>query len=56
MWGVISVEGGQFETPSYHVEQVPSKSLMTVAMAACHTLTIIDGALLGDPLDLKVRK
>ena len=28
--------------------------LILMAMATCHSLTIIDGVLSGDPLDLKV--
>lgn len=29
--------------------------LLLTGMATCHSLTIIDGVLNGDPLDLKVR-
>ena len=28
--------------------------LLLMGMATCHTLTIIDGVLSGDPLDMKV--
>jgi cation-transporting ATPase 13A3/4/5 len=30
------------------------KSPLLVAMATCHSLTVIDGELTGDPLDLKM--
>jgi hypothetical protein len=54
MWGVLPVNSGEFEPASHNIDEVSSSSLIAVAMAACHTLTIIDGALLGDPLDVKV--
>lgn len=33
-----------------HISQKP----MLAAMATCHSLTMIDGRLSGDPLDLKM--
>lgn len=30
------------------------KEPLLIAMATCHTLTVIDGELTGDPLDLKM--
>lgn len=40
------------------IDQDPKKELpylLFKGMATCHSLTIIDGTLNGDPLDLKVR-
>ena len=33
---------------------LPSHGAFAVAMATCHSLTIIDGEIAGDPLDLKM--
>ena len=36
-------------------ESIPQGPILT-AMATCHSLTVIDGSLTGDPLDLKMFK
>lgn len=33
---------------------IPAHSPTLVTMATCHSLTVIDGELTGDPLDLKM--
>lgn len=33
---------------------IPTNSPTLVTMATCHSLTVIDGQLTGDPLDLKM--
>ncbi|XP_076451738.1 polyamine-transporting ATPase 13A3-like isoform X2 [Babylonia areolata] len=51
MWGVVPVENKHF----HEVQHDPSKlarSPLLVCLATCHSLTIIDGELSGDPLDL----
>lgn len=53
MWGVVPVENSQFQL---HVKQ-PDKlkpGNLLYAMASCHSLTIIDDNISGDPLDLKM--
>jgi hypothetical protein len=32
----------------------PEPPLLLMGMATCHTLTVIEGVLSGDPLDMKV--
>ncbi len=34
--------------------QLPQRGSFIVAMATCHSLTIIDNDVMGDPLDLKM--
>lgn len=53
--GVQQVEDGRFLPPETSVNSDSDcSSLFTISMATCHTLTIIDGELSGDPLDLKM--
>jgi cation-transporting ATPase 13A3/4/5 len=48
------------EDSKFHVEPVrdpavlPVESPIIAAMATCHSLTLIDGELTGDPLDFKM--
>uniref|UniRef100_A0A8C1UVY5 ATPase 13A3 n=1 Tax=Cyprinus carpio TaxID=7962 RepID=A0A8C1UVY5_CYPCA len=55
MWGIQRVEDGRFH---HSEEKADDKSLVTTkfvsCMAACHSLTKIEGQLSGDPLDLKM--
>lgn len=53
MWGTVPAENQGFQQPLRSLEAVPCGPLI-VAMATCHSLTIIDGQLSGDPLDLKM--
>lgn len=53
MWGVVPVEDIKFQLPLKHLDKLPFSHLLT-AMVTCHSLTLIDGKLNGDPLDLKV--
>jgi len=65
LWGVVPLQEAMlspgeesrgkpgFAEPIREASQLSSGSLM-VGMAACHSLTRIDGELIGDPLDLKV--
>ncbi|XP_076329570.1 polyamine-transporting ATPase anne boleyn isoform X2 [Tachypleus tridentatus] len=53
MWGVVPVENGSFKG----VEKKPSslkQGHLLVGMASCHSLTILDQQLIGDPLDMKM--
>uniref|UniRef100_H2YT63 Cation-transporting ATPase n=1 Tax=Ciona savignyi TaxID=51511 RepID=H2YT63_CIOSA len=40
--------------PDYLTSELDSKDEMVQCMVTCHTLTTIDGRILGDPLDLKM--
>ncbi|XP_051875034.1 polyamine-transporting ATPase 13A3-like isoform X2 [Pristis pectinata] len=55
IWGIQRVEDNSF-LPSEHniCREALVKSHFVACMAACHTLTKIDGKLSGDPLDLKI--
>ncbi|XP_058794306.1 polyamine-transporting ATPase 13A3 isoform X2 [Phymastichus coffea] len=53
MWGVVTVGSNKFQVP---VKDISSLSLgeVLIGMVSCHSITIIDGQLIGDPLDLKM--
>lgn len=53
LWAVIPNEKEHFKTPVYDPTQLPNSPL-TICMATCHSLTMIEGELSGDPLDLKM--
>jgi hypothetical protein len=54
MWGVLPVEGRRFQVAVKDMKQLGREPLR-LGMASCHSLTLINGALSGDPLDVKVR-
>lgn len=54
MWGIVPVADRKFQVPIKCVEKMDYKEEFLVGMVPCHSLTIIDGKLSGDPLDLKV--
>ncbi|KAK6177645.1 hypothetical protein SNE40_015705 [Patella caerulea] len=51
MWGVVPVQDASFYHPERDVGNLPQGPIL-LCMASCHSLTIIDGELTGDPLDL----
>lgn len=53
MWGVVPSEYGHFKPPAKQLDTLKSGNLL-YAMVTCHSLTIIDDKIAGDPLDLKV--
>jgi cation-transporting ATPase 13A3/4/5 len=54
MWGVVPVADRKFQVPLKCVDKLDYNEEFLVGMVTCHSLTIIDGKLSGDPLDLKV--
>ncbi|XP_062598964.1 polyamine-transporting ATPase 13A3-like, partial [Saccostrea cucullata] len=53
MQSVVPVQDGCFTEEVHDIKLLPAKqSLLLNAMATCHSLTMIDGVLSGDPLDL----
>lgn len=53
MWGVVPVSDGKMELPERDVLRMPNNHLLQ-GMATCHSLTLIDGVISGDPLDVKM--
>ncbi|XP_049844952.1 polyamine-transporting ATPase 13A3 isoform X1 [Schistocerca gregaria] len=53
MWGVVPVQNSTFLTPQRAVSCLNNDEFV-FGMATCHSLTIIDGDLSGEPLDLKM--
>lgn len=56
MWGVVPVENRKIEKPIKEVKTMNSNSLLFRGMLTCHSLTLVDNDLCGDPLDVKVNK
>lgn len=54
MWGVLPVDDRRFQAAVKDMAQL-SREPLQLGMASCHSLTLINGALSGDPLDVKVR-
>jgi len=51
---VIPVRSGQLDSPVYDPTQLLPRDPIVVAMATCHSLTLIGGELSGDPLDISM--
>ncbi|KAL8188337.1 UNVERIFIED_CONTAM: hypothetical protein K2H54_065724, partial [Gekko kuhli] len=55
LWGIQRVENARFLLPEENACSKPLvKSPFIACMAACHSLTKIEGVISGDPLDLKM--
>uniref|UniRef100_A0A1B6M5K1 Cation-transporting ATPase n=1 Tax=Graphocephala atropunctata TaxID=36148 RepID=A0A1B6M5K1_9HEMI len=53
MWGVVPVSEAQLKPPVRNIPEMPFTPLI-YGMASCHSLTIINGTVSGDPLDVKM--
>lgn len=54
MWGVVPVSGtNSFQIPLRQVDRLPNDHFL-FGMVTCHSITIMNGELKGDPLDLKM--
>ncbi|XP_043280695.1 polyamine-transporting ATPase 13A3 isoform X2 [Venturia canescens] len=53
MWGVVPVSMRKFQVPTKEISKLSINEIL-VGMVTCHSITIIDGQLVGDPLDLKM--
>ncbi|XP_050301923.1 polyamine-transporting ATPase 13A3-like isoform X2 [Anthonomus grandis grandis] len=54
MWGVIPVKNEKILEPVKDIEKMPSSSEIFRGMTVCHSLTAIDGTVVGDPLDINM--
>lgn len=54
MWGVVPVKEKMLMDPIRDIAELQSESLHLHGMATCHSITIIEDQLQGDPLDVKV--
>jgi cation-transporting ATPase 13A3/4/5 len=55
LWGVLPSQNAEFcYEPVQDPAVLPVESPFIAAMATCHSLTLIDGELTGDPLDMKM--
>jgi len=48
------VSVASFQKEVKYVTHLDCRSPLVVTMATCHSLTIIEGSISGDPLDLKM--
>lgn len=55
IWGIVPVKNGEIQEPLFKAKSLPENSLLLRGMASCHSLSVIDGNIGGDPLDIKVR-
>ncbi|XP_055377256.1 polyamine-transporting ATPase 13A3 [Condylostylus longicornis] len=54
MWGVVPKSStNQFQIPLKQIERLPHDHLLK-GMVTCHSITIMNGVMKGDPLDLKM--
>ncbi|TPP56644.1 Cation-transporting ATPase, partial [Fasciola gigantica] len=53
LWGVVPNSDGRFADPHFDPSELPRGPLLE-SMATCHSLTLIENVLSGDPLDLKM--
>ncbi|KAA0192532.1 Cation-transporting ATPase [Fasciolopsis buskii] len=53
LWGVVPMSNGRFSDPHLEPSEFDRGPLLE-SMATCHSLTLIEGVLSGDPLDLKM--
>ncbi|PNF39528.1 hypothetical protein B7P43_G11110 [Cryptotermes secundus] len=53
MWGVLPVDDRRFQAAVKDMALL-SREPLQLGMASCHSLTLINGALSGDPLDVKM--
>uniref|UniRef100_A0A2A4JKB6 Cation-transporting ATPase n=1 Tax=Heliothis virescens TaxID=7102 RepID=A0A2A4JKB6_HELVI len=58
MWGIVAVSGAtnppRLGRPQRDPRQLNELHPLKMAMASCHSLTLLDSELAGDPLDLKM--
>lgn len=54
MWGVVTLENNVIGEPLKDPKVLSHNSTFLQGMASCHSLSLIEGELGGDPLDIKV--
>ncbi|KAI5754967.1 hypothetical protein M8J77_013022 [Diaphorina citri] len=54
MWSVVPLQGKKLGAPIKHIQNTNEHVKLKHGMATCHSLTLINGELSGDPLDLKM--
>lgn len=54
LWGIVPVLNKAIKEPVKKPKCMSEKSVFLRGMATCHSLSVIDGKLGGDPLDIKV--
>jgi len=54
MWGVVPKSvANSFQIPIKQIRRLPFDKFL-FGMATCHSITVVGGELMGDPLDLKM--
>ncbi|KAL9877146.1 polyamine-transporting ATPase 13A3-like isoform 2-T10 [Glossina fuscipes fuscipes] len=54
MWGVVPKSAtNQFQIPIKQIERLPCDKFL-FGMVTCHSITVMNGKIMGDPLDLKM--
>jgi len=57
MWGVVPVENNhELGSPIRDVTNLSNDHSLKLGMVTCHSLTLLNKTVSGDPLDIKVNK
>ena len=59
VWGAvpvkaINIDESELDSPISDFSQLNQRGHMAACLASCHSLTYINGQLIGDPLDIKM--
>lgn len=54
MWGVVPVKNNQLGPPIRDVTTLSNDHSLKMGMVTCHSLTLLNSTVSGDPLDIKV--
>jgi magnesium-transporting ATPase (P-type) len=53
LWGVVGLDNNSFGHVVHDIDQLKDDNLLKT-LVTCHSLSIFDGSLTGDPLDVKM--
>ena len=56
VFGGVVENGDNFDSSDIHNNTQVKDNIMECAMAVCHTLTMVDGEIIGDPLEVEIFK
>ncbi|TMW45112.1 hypothetical protein DOY81_009808, partial [Sarcophaga bullata] len=55
MWGVVPKSAtNQFQIPIKQIDRLPCDNFLFGMVVTCHSITVMNGKMMGDPLDLKM--
>ncbi|XP_019760935.2 polyamine-transporting ATPase 13A2 [Dendroctonus ponderosae] len=54
LWGVVPIAHAQIQPAVHNIRALPSCGALLRCLATCHSLTVLEGRIAGDPLDVKM--